>query len=125
LVTGSGWKRVGEDFQFDLFRGNRIHATELLKSPLEEGGHSVLWEFSHLYIGILNDYDLIVSKLMRGSTVDFEDCLSLTEAHLTIIDMGRLISHFYEMISYDVSEERIRPNMDHLLQLLREKGLYD
>jgi hypothetical protein len=125
LVTGSGWKRVGDDFQFDLFRGNRIHTTELLKSPLEKGGHSVLWEFSHLYIGILNDYDLIVSKLMRGTTVDYEDCLSLAEAHLTTIDMGRLISHFYEMISYDVSEDRIRPNMDHLLQLLREKGLYD
>jgi hypothetical protein len=125
LATGSGWKRVGEDFQFDLFRGNRIHTTELLKSPLAEGGHSIFWEFSHLYIGILNDYDLIVSKLMRGTTVDFEDCQSLAEAHLTTIDMGRLISHFYEMISYDVSEDRIKLNMDHLLQLLREKGLYD
>jgi hypothetical protein len=62
---------------------------------------------------------------MRGTTVDFEDCQSLAEAHLTTIDMGRLISHFYEMISYDVSEDRIKLNMDHLLQLLREKGLYD
>ncbi len=81
-VTGSGWKRTGEGFQFDIFRGNCIHTTELLKSPLEEGKHSLLKEFSHLFIGILNDYDLVVSKLMRGTTVDFEDCLSLTEAHI-------------------------------------------
>ena len=124
-VTGSGWKRTGEDFQFDIFRGNRIHTTELLESPLEERGHSMLKEFSHLFIGILNDYDLIVSKLMRGATVDFEDCLSLTEAHLTEIDMSRLIQHFYSMINYDVSEDRLKPNIDYYLKLLREKGLYD
>jgi len=124
-VTGAGWKRAGEDFQFDIFRGNCIHTTELLESPLEERRHSTLKEFSHLFIGILNDYDLIVSKLMRGTTVDFEDCLSLTEAHLTEIDMSRLIRHFYSMISYDVAEDRLKPNIDHYLELLREKGLYD
>ena len=124
-VTGSGWKRAGEDFRFDIFRGNRIHTTELLESPLEERRHSMLKEFSHLFIGILNDYDLIVSKLMRGTTVDYEDCLSLTEAHLTEIDMSRLIQHFYSMISYDVAEDRIKQNIDHYLELLREKGLYD
>lgn len=124
-VTGSGWKRTGEDFQFDLFCGKQIHTTELLDSPLTEGRHSILMEFSHLYIGILNDYDLIVSKLMRGTKVDFEDCLNLTEAHRKEIDMDRLIRHFHEMISYDISEDRLRPNMDHFLELLRKKDLYE
>jgi hypothetical protein len=73
----------------------------------------------------LNDYDLIGSKLMRGTRVDFEDCVSLTEAHQARIDMGRLTRHFYEMISYDVSEDRLRPNIDHFLELLRKKGLHD
>jgi hypothetical protein len=124
-VTGSGWKRTGEDFQFDLFRGKRIHTTELLDSPLRDGRHSILMEFSHLYIGILNDYDLIVSKLMRGTQVDFEDSLSLTETHRKEIDMDRLIRHFHEMISYDISEKRLKPNMDHFLTLLKEKNLYE
>jgi len=124
-VTGSGWKRAGEDFQFDLFRGKRIHTTELLDSPLIKGRHSILMEFSHLYIGILNDYDLIVSKLMRGTQIDFEDCLDLAEAHRTEIDMNRLIRHFHEMISYDIAEERLKPNMDHFLELLRNKDLYE
>ena len=124
-TTGSGWKRDGEDFRFDIFRGNRIHTTELLASPLEEGKHSILMEFSHLYIGILNDYDLISSKLMRGTRVDFEDCLSLAEARRAEIDIERLIHHFHEMVSYDVAEYRLKPNIDHFLVLLREKGLYD
>ena len=124
-VTGSGWKRNGEDFQFDLFRGNYIHTTELLESPLDEGRHSTLKEFSYLYIGILNDYDLISSKLMRGTKVDFEDCLDLAETRQEKIDIERLIHHFYKMVIYDVAEYRLRPNIDHFLELLREKGLYE
>jgi len=124
-ATGSGWKRDGEDFLFDIFRGNRIHTTELLDSPLDEGRHSILMEFSHLYIGILNDYDLISSKLMRGTSVDFEDCLSLAEARREEMDIERLIHHFNKMVSYDVAGYRLRPNIDHFLVLLREKGLYD
>lgn len=82
-------------------------------------------EFSHLYIGILNDYDLISSKLMRGTNVDFEDCLSLAEARREEINIERLIHHFYELVSYDVGENRLRPNIDHFLELVRKKGLYD
>jgi hypothetical protein len=102
-----------------------IKACLLLVSPLEEGRHSILKEFSHLYIGILNDYDLITSKLMRGTRVDFEDCLELAETRREEIDLERLIYHFHEMVSYDVAEDRLRPNIDHFLELLREKGLYD
>ena len=93
-VTGSGWERKGEDFRFGIFRGNRIHTTELLNSPLEVGRHTLLFEFSILYIGILNDYDLICSKLLRGERVDFEDCLQLVEAHRAEIDLDRLDRHF-------------------------------
>ena len=91
----------------------------------EEGRHSILMEFSRLYIGVLNDYDLIASKLMRGTRVDFEDCLSLVEARREEINLKRLISHFYEMVSYDIAENRLRPNIDHLLELIKKKGLYD
>jgi len=124
-VTGSGWKRAGENFQFDIFRGNRIHTTELPVSPLEEKRHTILKEFSHLYIGVLNDYDLISSKLMRGTRVDFEDCLRLAKAHRAEIDMEKLIRHFHETVSYDVAEDRLRPNIDHFLELLRKKELHD
>ena len=124
-ITGSGWKRDGENFRFDLFRGNYFHTTSLLNSPLDKDRHSKLMEYSHLYIGILNHYDLISSKLMRGTTVDFEDCLSLVKIHRTEIDIEKLINHFHELIRSDVSQDRLRPNINHFLSLLREKGRYD
>lgn len=124
-VTGSGWKRTGEIFQFDIFRGNSIHTTGLLASPLEKGRHTVFKEYSSLYIGILNEYDLISSKLMRGTRVDFEDCLSLAEARIAHINIDRLVEHFYEMVSYDIAEDRLKPHIQHFIELLREKGLYD
>jgi len=68
-VTGSGWMKRGESFIFDLFSGRRIHTTELLDDPLQTGHHKVFKEFSHLYVGILNEYDLIASKLFRGTDV--------------------------------------------------------
>ena len=123
--TQSGWKRKGEMFQFDIFRGNNIHTTGLLSSPLEEGRHYLLKEYSHLYIGILNEYDLICSKLMRGTRVDFEDCLDLAKAKSAVLDLDHLAEHYEEMIKYDIAEERLRPHMAHFLDLLRERGLYE
>ena len=123
--TGSGWKRDNEIFLFDIFSGNHIHTTELLNSPLDEGGNSALKVYSHLYIGILNDYDLICSKLMRGTRVDFEDCLMLVNKHREKIDIKRLVEHFNELILYDVAEDRLKPNIEYFLDQLKENGLYD
>lgn len=120
--TASGWKRRGEIFRFDLFVGNKIHTTELLESPLKEGNHTLLTQYSRLYIGILNEYDLIASKLFRGTGVDFEDCLMLVRSNRSI-DIGRLKSHYEEMVSYDISVQRIGPHIDRFIELLREEGL--
>jgi hypothetical protein len=124
-VTGNGWQRQEEVFRFDLFRGNRIHTTELLESPLGAGRHQLVMEFSRLYVGVLNDYDLIGSKLMRGSQVDFEDCLVLMRARREQIDVGNLVTHFRELASYDVGEMRVRMHIDRFVECLREEGLYD
>lgn len=123
-VTNAGWERQGEPFRFDLFRGNRIHTTELLKSPLEDGQHTRLMEFSRLYIGILNEYDLIASKLMRGTQVDYDDCLMLTKAHREKLDIDHLVEHYREMVSYDISEQRIGPHIDRFIEVLKENDLY-
>jgi hypothetical protein len=124
-TSGPGWQRKGEIFHFDIFRGNKIHTTELLYSPLQEGGNTLVADFSHLYIGILNDYDLISSKLMRGTRVDFDDCLHLAAAHKEELNIEKLIAHFDELVSYDVAADRLRPNIDHFLEQLRENGHYD
>jgi hypothetical protein len=123
-VTASGWQRKGEIFRFDLFPGKRIHTTELLTSPLEPGNHSLLMEYSRLYIGILNEYDLIASKLMSGTGVDFEDCLMLMKARGGNVDISRLVGHHRELVSDDISEERIGVHIDRFIELLREEKLY-
>lgn len=122
--TANGWLRKGDIFRFDLFPGKRIHTTELLESPLEPGNHSLLMEYSRLYIGILNEYDLIASKLMRGTGVDFEDCLMLVKARREKIDIERLVSHYHELVSYDISVDRIGVHIDRFIELLREEKLY-
>ena len=122
-TTGYGWKREGEIFHFDLFKGNKIHTTELLESPLEPGRHIILKEYSRLYIGILNSYDLIASKLMRGTSVDFDDCLSLAKYQQGKIDIDKLFDHYHELVGYDVAQDRLRPNIDHFLHLLKEGGI--
>lgn len=124
-ITGAGWQRAGEEFRFDLFKGNSIHTTGLMASPLEPGRNILFKQYSHLYIGILNEYDLISSKLMRGTSVDYEDCLMLAQARITSIDVQKLIEHFREMVSYDVSEDRIHDNIEIFVSMLRERGIYE
>jgi hypothetical protein len=77
--------------------------------------HTLFKEFSHLYIGILNPYDLIASKLFRGTPVDFEDCLMLIKSRKESIDLLRVEQHVKELASYDISEDRIIGNLEYFL----------
>ena len=117
-ASGSGWNREG-GFIFDLFQGNRVHTTELLASPLEEGNNIMIKEFSYLYLGALNFYDLIISKLFRGTKVDFEDCAALYKARKKEIDTEILERRFYETSSYDISEKRVNKNIVYFLDLIK------
>jgi hypothetical protein len=124
-VTGHGWMRNGDVFIFDLFPGKRIHTTELLDSPLEQKNHHLLKEYTRLYLGILNEYDLIGSKLIRGTGVDFDDCLMLVRSRREKMDIDRLVGHCRELASYDISEARVCVHIDRFVELLREEKLYD
>ena len=124
-VSGSGWRHPKDEFQFDIFRGNNIHTTELVESPLKEGGNKALVMLSRIYIGILNDYDLVASKLMRGTMVDFDDCAILIKAHANDFRFETLIARFDEMLLYNtVGEDRIKQNFDSFLSRMKEDGFY-
>lgn len=102
------WKKENELFEIDLYSDKKIHTTELLGSPLEEGSHIFLQNIGQFYIGVLNFYDLISSKLFRGTSVDFEDCLMLVKAKQKEIDKDLLIKRYNELASYDIAEDRIK-----------------
>ena len=112
--------KSGEVFIFDLFKGKSIHTTELLESPLKNGNHTVHKKMSRIEILILNDYDLISSKLMRGSGADFEDCLELLKAHKDKIDFDVLHDRFNELVKYDISTDRLKDNLDILFKQLNK-----
>ena len=119
-VTGSGWSR-DEGFIFDFFKGKMVHTTELLESPLDNRNHILIEELNHVYLGVLNCYDLIISKLFRGSGVDFEDCLILVRAKEKDINLELLKKRFKETSSFDVSEDRVNKNLDHFLRILKDE----
>ena len=123
-TTGSGWKRKGDPFIYDLFRGKRIHTTELLSDPLDPGNHSLFKEFSKLYVGILNEYDLVATKLIRGTEVDFEDCLMLIRTKKDTIDIMHIEKHARELAMYDIGETRVMGQIDRFMEVLKEEKLY-
>lgn len=123
-TSGWGWARE-DDFIFDLFRGKAVHTTELLESPLNKEKHILIKEFSYIYLGVLNCYDIIISKLFRGETIDIEDCLALMRHKRQEIDTKLLIKRFQKTASFDVSEDKVNKNLDHFLKIIKEEGLSD
>lgn len=118
--TGAGWKIPGDPYIFDLYRGKRIHTTELLESPLKKGQHKLIKEWQHLYIGVLNHYDLITSKIFRASSADMEDCLMLYQAKKEEIDLNELESRYKETAQYHEPKSRLLDNWEHFKRLLRK-----
>lgn len=123
-ASGWGWKR-DNGFIFDLFRGKTVHTTELLESPLEKGNNILVKEFSRIYLGILNYYDLIISKLFRATTVDIEDCVLLVKTKKKNIDLKHFEERFRKTASFDISEDKVNKNLEHFLNVLKKEGLTD
>ena len=120
-ISGAGWAKDA-GFIFDLYCGKKIFVTELLESPLAEGNNLPFKEFAHVYLGVLNYYDLLVSKLFRYSTVDQDDCMALFRAKHSEISIDKLKSRFFETSSYDVSDDKNKKQFNHFLGLLKKEG---
>ncbi|MBU0503133.1 MAG: DUF6036 family nucleotidyltransferase [Candidatus Omnitrophota bacterium] len=123
-ASGWGWEK-DDGFIFDLFRGKSVHTTELLESPLIKGNHMFVKEFERIYLGILNYYDLIISKLFRGTAVDIDDCYMLVKNKNKDIDFERLKRRFKETASFDVSEDKVNKNFEHFSKVLIKEGLFN
>jgi hypothetical protein len=124
--TASGWGWSREDgFIFDLFRGNSVHTTELVESPLEKENNFPVKEFDRIYLGVLNYYDIITTKLFRSTSVDIEDCLLLMRSKSSEINLNLLVNRFKQTALFDVSEDRALQNLEHFLNVLKKEGLND
>lgn len=123
-ASGWGWKR-DDGFIFDLFRGKTVHTTELLEPPLDKGNHILVKEFNRIYLGILNYYDIIITKLFRAASADMEDCLLLMKSKKKDIDLKRLEARFRKTASFDISEDKVIKNFEHFLNILKKERLFD
>lgn len=77
-----------------------------------------------MYIGVLNHYDLIISKLFRCTSVDVEDCLTLVKARRKEIDINMLWERFKETALYDITEAKMMSNWEYFKTMLVKEGLY-
>jgi hypothetical protein len=78
-------------------------------------------EFSSVSLGILNYYDLMISKLFRFTSTDLEDCLALFKAKHKEIDFEKLKKRFLETSSYDISDEKNKRNFEYFLNILKKE----
>lgn len=121
-ASGWGWKRE-DGYVFDLFKDKSVHTTELLESPLNKDNHTLVKEFNRIYLGVLNYYDIIISKLFRATAVDIEDCVLLVKIKKEDINLRKLEERFKETASYDISEDKANKNLTNFLRLLKKEGL--
>ena len=117
-TTGNGWARGG-DFVFDLFRGKTVFQTELLDSPLEPGRHIPIRTAGKLFVSALNDLDLIISKMFRGTDVDVEDCLTLIRSREGLFDLEALKARYRETANYALQTDEMLRHLEYLLSRLR------
>ncbi len=117
-ASNSGWMYPGENVIYDLYKGKRVFTTELLESPLVEGGNKIILRSKRIYLGVLNSIDWVITKMFRGSSGDVQDCMAL--ARHERIDLKELEKRFRETASFDVSEERVLKNLELILSEFRK-----
>ncbi|OIN98037.1 hypothetical protein AUJ66_01695 [Candidatus Desantisbacteria bacterium CG1_02_38_46] len=119
----SGFRWIRDDgFVFDIFRGKHIHTTEILFSPLRKGGNICIEiGTTHIYVGALNFYDLIISKIFRGTSADIEDSISLLKIKREQIDLKKLLLRYKKTASYDINPKRMLQNLSAFLKQVNRK----
>lgn len=81
-----------EGLAFDIFHGSNILGTELLSDCLEKS--TFIKSFGNIDLYTLSLEDIIISKLARGDSRDFEDIKSILDHKA--IDLKGLISRYKE-----------------------------
>ena len=101
---------------------NTHFTTELLDSPFEAGKSIPIRTFKKLAVSALNDTDLIISKMFRGTSVDVEDCLTLMNARGAAFDLAALKARFEETALYDLMPEKMMKHLQYLLNDYKPGG---
>jgi len=78
-----------EGLAFDLFHSSRILGTDLLSDCLKQS--TLIKSFGNIDVFTLSLYDIIISKLARGDSRDFDDIKKILEKK---IDMKKFVQRY-------------------------------
>ena len=108
-------------FLYQFAVGNNVFGTDLLDPALDPGRNIPIKEGRHIYLGVLNFQDLIITKMSRGMAVDVADCVAPFAA--SRMDPDELWKRYAETARYDLNPEKMMQNFTVLADALLEKGL--
>jgi len=108
-------------FLYQFWVGNRVFTTHLLDSPLDAGKNIPIKKWRHIYLGVLNLQDLIITKMFRGTQVDMDDCVAAFAT--SKIDPEELLQRYAEAAKYDLNPEKMIQNFIVFAETLLDKGL--
>jgi hypothetical protein len=102
-----------EGLAFDLFHGSNIMGTHLLSDCLEKS--TFIKSFGTLELYTLSLQDVIISKLARGDTRDFEDIKCIFDKEK--IDLHELVNRYRETMENSI----VSHSQQKLLDLIEIK----
>jgi hypothetical protein len=109
------------NFIYQFWSGNRVFTTNLLEPILNQGKHSVVKEWSHIYLGAINLMDLIITKMFRGTSVDISDCIAIFMTEK--IDAEQLLTRYGKSAQYDLNPDKVMKNFIYFIEKLFEKQM--
>ncbi len=119
--TDSGFRDPSGVYRFDLFRGNMVFQTELLDPVDRQDQHQVVHTGKRLIVGVLNSYDLVISKMFRGDDVDVQDSIVMITAET--LDLRLLANRYLETAQYYYNEAQCKQKLVYLIDELKRQKL--
>lgn len=92
---------------------------------MEQNNNILIREWNNIYLGSLNYYDLIITKLFRGTSVDFRDVYLLFQDIHEKFDIDRFLKRYRETASHDVSEVKVLGYLNIFINEIKERGYYE
>ncbi len=121
-----GFKKIGEmrwltadGIIIDLYLDDYIVNVKLIEPSKEKS--TVLREFEHISLRVLNYYDICITKINRGDARDFEDIKYILEK--TNIQLSVLIRKFILTMDYSESENP-KFKLHEFVNFVKKLGYY-
>jgi hypothetical protein len=119
--TDVGFRDPSGVYRFDLYRGNVVFQTELLDPVDRPDRHKVIHAHHRLTVGVLNPYDLIISKMFRGDDVDVQDSITMMKSE--VLDLRYLGERYIETAAYYYNEPSCKRKLGYLIASMLEQSI--